>query len=163
MFSSSPKMQPTALSNYQTRSKVKFVTLFTWDVPHINSKVVFLSSIQQFRSSVPPTIITVSLHTHCAKKYTLISECNTNLRANKCSSVIGWDKEQDLSYFGHESGSVHSPLYLVATWWLYNRSLSPEKTLASPKSAIFKCPVGLMSKLAGFRSYSINIPGKYGT
>ena len=44
-------------------------------------------------------------------------------------------------------------VYLVATWWLYSRPLSPEKTLASPKSAIFKCPVGLINKLAGFRSY----------
>jgi len=31
---------------------------------------------------------------------------------------------------------------------------SLEKTLARPKSAIFRCPVELMSKFAGFKSYT---------
>ena len=46
-------------------------------------------------------------------------------------------------------------LYLVATWWLYCLLASLRNTLARPKSAIFKCPVELISKLAGFRSWRI--------
>ena len=42
--------------------------------------------------------------------------------------------------------------YLVATWWLYCLFPSLRNTLARPKSAIFRCPVELISKLAGFKS-----------
>ena len=43
--------------------------------------------------------------------------------------------------------------YLVATWWLYCLFPSLRNTLARPKSAIFRCPVELISKLAGFKSF----------
>lgn len=43
-------------------------------------------------------------------------------------------------------------IYLVATWWLYCLFPSLRNTLARPKSAIFRCPVELISKLAGFKS-----------
>lgn len=45
-------------------------------------------------------------------------------------------------------------IYLVATWWLYSLSPSLVNTRAKPKSAIFNCPVELISKLAGFRSWN---------
>ena len=41
---------------------------------------------------------------------------------------------------------------LVATWWLYCRSPWFWKTRARPKSASLRCPVELISRLAGFRS-----------
>lgn len=64
------------------------------------------------------------------------------------------------SFCGHEILVSTGPFpllttiipHLVATWWLYCRSPSLEKTRARPKSAIFKCPVELISKLAGFKS-----------
>lgn len=43
--------------------------------------------------------------------------------------------------------------YLVATWCVYRRLPSGEKTLARPKSAILSWPEALMRRLAGFRSW----------
>jgi hypothetical protein len=60
-----------------------------------------------------------------------------------------------------ESGIKHHnsyplTLYLVATWWLYCLFPTFWNTLAKPKSAIFKCPVELINKLAGFKSWNVS-------
>lgn len=53
----------------------------------------------------------------------------------------------------HASSLPLDNKYLVATWWLYCLFPSLRNTLARPKSAIFRCPVELISKLAGFKSF----------
>lgn len=82
---------------------------------------------------------------------------HTHVHIHACIHTLNTHMHAHTHAYVHIHACAHThhtqTPYLVATWWLYSLSVTPANTLARPKSAILRWPVGLMSRFAGFKSY----------